>query len=138
MWVRLIILALIGVSAGLMVSAGLFALIVEIGILTDFADRTHTADKILLYEDCTVLGGIIGNILSIFRVKIIGLQFLLPVLGIFSGIFVGGWSMALAEIMNVFPVFIRRFKIVRYTTAFIVSIAVGRSLGALIYLVKGW
>ncbi len=138
MWVRLIILALIGVSAGLMVSAGLFALIVEIGILTDFADRTHTADKILLYEDCTVLGGIIGNILSIFRVKIIGLQFLLPVLGIFSGIFVGGWSMALAEIMNVFPVFIRRLKIVRYTTAFIVSIAVGRSLGALIYLVKGW
>lgn len=138
MWVRLIILALIGVSAGLMVSAGLFALIVEIGILTDFADRTHTADKILLYEDCTVLGGIIGNILSIFQVKIIGLQFLLPVLGIFSGIFVGGWSMALAEIMNVFPVFIRRLKIVRYTTAFIVSIAVGRSLGALIYLVKGW
>lgn len=138
MWVRLIILALIGVSAGLMVSAGLFALIVEIGILTDFADRTHTADKILLYEDCTVLGGIIGNILSIFQVKIIGLQFLLPVLGIFSGIFVGGWSMALAEIMNVFPVFIRRLKIIRYTTAFIVSIAVGRSLGALIYLVKGW
>lgn len=138
MWVRLIILALIGVSAGLMVSAGLFALIVEIGILTDFADRTHTADKILLYEDCTVLGGIIGNILSIFQVKIVGLQFLLPVLGIFSGIFVGGWSMALAEIMNVFPVFIRRLKIVRYTTAFIVSIAVGRSLGALIYLVKGW
>lgn len=138
MWVRLIILALIGASAGLMVSAGLFALIVEIGILTDFADRTHTADKILLYEDCTVLGGIIGNILSIFQVKIIGLQFLLPVLGIFSGIFVGGWSMALAEIMNVFPVFIRRLKIVRYTTAFIVSIAVGRSLGALIYLVKGW
>lgn len=138
MWVRLIILALIGASAGLMVSAGLFALIVEIGILTDFADRTHTADKILLYEDCTVLGGIIGNILSIFQVKIVGLQFLLPVLGIFSGIFVGGWSMALAEIMNVFPVFIRRLKIVRYTTAFIVSIAVGRSLGALIYLVKGW
>lgn len=138
MWVRLIILALIGVSAGLMVSAGLFALIVEIGILTDFADRTHTADKILLYEDCTVLGGIIGNILSIFQVKIIGLQFLLPVLGIFSGIFVGGWSMALAEIMNVFPVFIRRLKIVRYTTAFIVSIAIGRSLGALLYLVKGW
>lgn len=131
-------LVLIGLSAGGMIAAGLFALIVELGILTDFADRTHTADKILLYEDCTVLGGIVGNILSIFPVKIVGLQFLLPVFGIFSGIFVGGWSMALAEVLNVFPVFIRRLKIVRYTTAFIISIAVGRSLGTLLYMVKGW
>lgn len=131
-------LVLIGLSAGGMIAAGLFALIVELGILTDFADRTHTADKILLYEDCTVLGGIVGNILSIFPVKIVGLQFLLPVFGIFSGIFVGGWSMALAEVLNVFPVFIRRLKIVRYTTAFIISIAVGRSLGTLLYLLKGW
>lgn len=131
-------LALIGLSAGGMIAAGLFALIVELGILTDFADRTHTADKILLYEDCTVLGGIVGNILSIFPVKIVGLQFLLPIFGIFSGIFVGGWSMALAEVLNVFPVFIRRLKIVRYTTAFIISIAVGRSLGTLLYLLKGW
>lgn len=131
-------LVLIGLSAGGMIAAGLFALIVELGILTDFADRTHTADKILLYEDCTALGGIVGNILSIFPVKIVGLQFLLPVFGIFSGIFVGGWSMALAEVLNVFPVFIRRLKIVRYTTAFIISIAVGRSLGTLLYMVKGW
>lgn len=138
MWIRLMFLVLIGLSAGGMIAAGLFALIVELGILTDFADRTHTADKILLYEDCTVLGGIVGNILSIFPVKIVGLQFLLPVFGIFSGIFVGGWSMALAEVLNVFPVFIRRLKIVRYTTAFIISIAVGRSLGTLLYMVKGW
>lgn len=138
MWIRLMFLVLIGLSAGGMIAAGLFALIVELGILTDFADRTHTADKILLYEDCTALGGIVGNILSIFPVKIVGLQFLLPVFGIFSGIFVGGWSMALAEVLNVFPVFIRRLKIVRYTTAFIISIAVGRSLGTLLYMVKGW
>lgn len=138
MWIRLMFLVLIGLSAGGMIAAGLFALIVELGILTDFADRTHTADKILLYEDCTVLGGIVGNILSVFPVKIVGLQFLLPVFGVFSGIFVGGWSMALAEVLNVFPVFIRRLKIVRYTTAFIISIAVGRSLGTLLYMVKGW
>lgn len=138
MWIRQMFLVLIGLSAGGMIAAGLFALIVELGILTDFADRTHTADKILLYEDCTALGGIVGNILSVFPVKIVGLQFLLPVFGIFSGIFVGGWSMALAEVLNVFLVFIRRLKIVRYTTAFIVSIAVGRSLGTLLYMVKGW
>lgn len=138
MLIRQGIIALIGVSAGVVVSAGLFALIVELGILTDFADRTHTADKILLYEDCTIAGGIIGNILSVFSLKIIGVDFLLPIFGLLSGIFVGGWSMALAETLNVFPVFIRRMKIVRYTGAFIISIALGRGAGALIHLLNGW
>ena len=138
MWIQQIFLVLIGLSAGTMVSAGLFALIVELGIITDFADRTHTAEKLLLYEDCIILGGIIGNLLSIFPLKLVGVKFLLPVFGVFAGIFVGGWSMALAEILNVFPIFIRRLKIVRYTTAFIISIAIGRSVGALIYFINGW
>ena len=38
MWIQQIFLVLIGLSAGTMVSAGLFALIVELGIITDFAD----------------------------------------------------------------------------------------------------
>ncbi|MEE1086748.1 MAG: stage V sporulation protein AB [Schaedlerella sp.] len=138
MFVQQAILGLIGLSAGTIVSAGLFALIVELGILIDFADRTHTADKILLYENCTMLGGVTGNLIVLFPIKIIGLKFLLPVFGLLSGIFVGGWSMALAEMLNVFPVFIRRLKIVRYITVFVISIALGRSLGALIFLVNGW
>ena len=138
MLVQQMVLALIGFSAGVVVSAGLFALIVEIGILTDFADRTHTANHILLYEDCTVLGGIIGNLIVLFPIKIVGIKFMLPIFGLLAGVFVGGWSMALAEVLNVFPVFIRRIKIVRYTTAFIISIAIGRSLGSLIYMLNGW
>lgn len=138
MLVRQILLTIIGLSAGITVSAGLFALIVELGILTDFADRTHTANHILLYEDCTALGGIIGNLIVLFPIKIVGLKFILPIFGLLAGIFVGGWSMALAEVLNVFPIFIRRVKIVRYTTAFIISIAAGRSLGSLVYLLKGW
>ena len=51
MWVNQIILALIGLSAGVVVAGGLFSFIIELGVVADFADRTHTADKILLYED---------------------------------------------------------------------------------------
>ena len=46
--------------------------------------------------------------------------------------------MALAEVLNVFPIFIRRLKIVRYSVAFILSMALGRGLGAFIYLLKRW
>ena len=130
-----IILSVIGISAGITVSAGLFALIVEIGILTDFADRTHTGNKILVYENATILGGIIGNIIAVFPITIPFAKILLPLFGVFAGIFVGVWSMALAETLNVFPIFVRRLKIVRYTTAFIISMAIGRGIGALVHLI---
>lgn len=138
MLIRQILLAFIGVSSGVVISAGLFAFIVELGVIANFADRTHTADHILLYEDCTVLGAIFGNLLSIFRPQFAGLKFLLPVLGLLSGMFVGCWAMSLAEVVNVFPIFIRRLKIVRYTAAFILSMALGRGAGAFLHFFNGW
>lgn len=138
MWVKQILLAIFGLSGGVVVSAGLFSLIVELGVISDFADRTHTADHILLYEDCTALGGIVGNLMFLFKWPIPFETVLLPVFGLLSGVFVGCWAMGLAEILNVFPIFIRRIKIVRYTTAFIISIAIGRGIGALVYFMKGW
>ena len=137
MLVRQIILALIGLSAGVAVAGGLFAFIIELGVIADFADRTHTGEKILLYEDCTALGGIIGNLVYIFHIRIpFGNVLLLP-FGLLVGIFVGCWAMALAEILNVFPIFIRRLKVTRYITALVLSMALGRGLGALLFFVKG-
>ena len=65
MWVQQIRLGIIGLSSGVVIAGGLFALIVELGVIADFADRTHTADKILLYEDCAALGGVVGNLISV-------------------------------------------------------------------------
>ena len=107
MWSEQVLLGIIGGSAGLAVAGGLFAFIVELGVVADFADRTHTAEHILLYEDSVALGGIFGNLMSCFQIVIPYGGVLLPITGILSGIFVGCWSMALAEILNVFPIFIR-------------------------------
>ena len=59
MWAAQVLLAVIGISAGMAVAAGLFSFIVELGVIADFADRTHTGEKILFYEDCVALGGIV-------------------------------------------------------------------------------
>ena len=61
MWTTQILLAAVGLSAGAAVAGGLFAFIVELGVVADFADRTHTADKILFYESCAAAGGIVGK-----------------------------------------------------------------------------
>ena len=42
-WGQQILLAVIGVSAGVAVAGGLFAVIVALGVVAGFADRPHTA-----------------------------------------------------------------------------------------------
>lgn len=138
MWAAQVLLAVIGISAGMAVAAGLFSFIVELGVIADFADRTHTGEKILFYEDCVALGGIVGNIIYVFRIGIPLGTALLTVFGLFAGIFVGCWAMALAEILNVFPVFMRRARIVRYLTAFVISMALGKGIGACLFFFRGW
>ena len=105
---------------------------------SDFADRTHTANHILLYEDAVSAGAILGNVFQIFRIGIPGQSVLLAFFGLFAGIFVGCWSMALAEILNVFPIFMRRARIVRYAAVFILMLALGKGIGAGLFFWKGW
>ena len=138
MWAGQIFLGILGMSAGVVVAGGLFSFIVELGVISDFADRTHTANHILLYEDAVSAGAILGNVFQIFRIGIPGQSVLLAFFGLFAGIFVGCWSMALAEILNVLPIFVRRLKIVRYISAFILSMALGRGVGAVLYFFKNW
>lgn len=138
MWAAQILLAAVGISAGLAVAAGLFSFIVELGVVADFADRTHTGDKLLFYENCVALGGIAGNILYVFHISIPLGPVLLAVFGLFAGIFVGCWSMALAEILNVFPVFMRRVGIARFMAVFVISMAVGKGIGACLFFARGW
>ena len=138
MWVQQILLAAIGLSAGVAVSGGLFSLIVELGVIADFADRTHTGDQVLFYEECTALGGILGNILYVFKIGVPAGNWGLGIFGIFAGIFVGCWAMALAEVLNVFPVFMRRARIVRYMSVFVISLAVGKGLGACLFFFQEW
>ena len=56
MWAGQIFLGILGMSAGVVVAGGLFSFIVELGVISDFADRTHTANHILLYEDAVSAG----------------------------------------------------------------------------------
>ena len=138
MWVREVLLAVIGLSAGLIVAGGLFAFIASLGVVSDIADRTHTGSKILLYEDATTVGGILGNLIFVYKIPIPGGMLLQIVFGLFTGIFVGCWALSLAETLNVFPIFIRRVKLVRCIPYITLGIAIGKGIGSLIYFFLGW
>ena len=138
MWINWMILAFLGLSFGLAISAGLFAFLIGLGVVSDFADRTHTGKYVTLYEDCIVLGGILGDLFWIYEAEFLKGGWLLAGFGLLSGIFVGCWSMALADILNIFPIFIRRAKITTGLSWLIVGMALGKSLGALLYFYMRW
>ncbi|MBS5128938.1 MAG: stage V sporulation protein AB [Lachnospiraceae bacterium] len=137
-WAAQILLGMIGFSGGVAIAGGLFSFIIGLGVISEFADRTRTGDKVLLYEECVALGGIFGNIFFLYRLNIPGGMVLLPIFGLCAGIFVGCWSMALAEILNIFPIFVRRVKILKGIPWLIAGIAFGKGIGAVIFYANRW
>lgn len=138
MLVRQIVLAILGLSSGMLVAGGLFGFVVSLGVISDFADRTHTGSKVRLYEKALAIGGSLGNIIYVYNIPIPYGAWLLAIFGIFAGIFVGGWAMALAETLNVFPIFMRRAKLVGCIPYIILSIAIGKGIGSIVYFWFGW
>ncbi len=133
-----LILAWIGLSGGLLVAGGVVALMVGLGILSRFIQMSHTSKYVWLYEDCILLGAMAGTALTVYHVSVPFGAAGIAVLGLCCGIYVGGWIMALAEIIHVFPVFARRLRLTKGIGCVIVSIALGKTAGSMLHFFMRW
>ena len=71
MWIRMIFLpGMVGLASGLAVAGGMFALLIALGVIARFAGKTNTASWVLYYEDAAALGGIFGNLFSLYQFRI--------------------------------------------------------------------
>lgn len=129
------ILFFIGISGGFITAAGTFAFITMLQIIPRLASRTHTANCILFYEDCFILGGVLGNIVFVYELSLpIGIVGLL-ILTTGAGVFVGCLAIALAEIIDVIPVFASRIKLKVGVPYVVLSLALGKGLSSFYQLV---
>ncbi len=133
MWIRIAILMLIGLSAGIVTAAGYFAVITSIGVITRFADNTHTAKYIGLYEIAIIAGATIGNIFIVFMPSLPMWGGFSTVWFFFGGIFIGCFLVSLAEAVKGIPVFLRRTKLTKGLGLIIIALALGKGIGSLIY-----
>ena len=133
-----IFLGFVGLCAGGVVSCGLIGLIIGLSVIPRYAGITHTADKIFWYENSTIAGAIAGNLVFLFQWELPVGNVGLGIYGLFSGIYLGSWILALAEMANVFPILVRRMKLRKGLPAAILCIALGKVLGSLYYFYKGW
>lgn len=133
-----VLLTLIGFSSGFIVAGGEVALMIGLGVVTRFVGISHTAKQIMYYEDAILLGTIVGTIVTVYGISLPGGVWLMAPGGLFMGMFVGGWIMALAEVINVFPVYCRRIGITKGLSWIIIALAVGKILGSMVHFYMRW
>lgn len=133
-----VLITVIGFSSGFIVAGGVVALMVGLGIITRFIGITHTAKYVKYYEDAILLGTVAGTILTVFETELVIGSWVLLLFGLFMGIFVGGWILALAEVINVFPVYCRRLGITKGLSWIVVTMAAGKILGSLLFFYMRW
>lgn len=134
--VQAVLECIVGISSGVAASAGVFALITVIGILPRWAARTRTANHLWLYEWSIIIGGTIGNLLFLLRPQLWGGVVLETAMGLFTGMFVGGLIMSLAEVLDVFPILFRRGRIHVGIPWMVLAMGIGKVIGACLYFIN--
>lgn len=151
MYLNFVVLALAGGIFGIATSAGMFALLIKLGVVPRVVARFHLANYVIPAENVIMLGTLggcvvslcpkewVGNLLSEAFSLSPGLSaasaLLLGLLGLGAGVFVGCQAMALAEIMNMFPILFRRLKLQIGISILILSLALGKAVGSVWYFI---
>lgn len=144
-------LSILGASYGLLSAAGVFTVLVAVGLVPRFAGKTHTAGYAVLYEEMVIFGTLTGSLLSIFArycqfgawwqerfPHYMGLWqgigiFSQLVYGLFAGMFVGCLALAIAEMLDSIPIFTRRISFRHGIGLAILSMAAGKLCGSILY-----
>lgn len=158
MFLKQVLLAVIGASGGLIVSAGVFTVLISVGLIPRFAGKMHVARKIFALEEMVVFGTLAGGIASIFsdwgmigqyvrERQVFGesatdgiwsafAMLFMIIFGLFAGIFVGCLALAIAEMLNTIPIFARRIGFRHGLGVAILAVALGKLTGSLIYFTQ--
>lgn len=133
MWIKEVMLGFLGLASGFAVSAGVFAFIISVGVIPRMIGKTKTASEVLLYENAVLLGGSLGNLVSLFSWQMpFGISFVI-LFGLSAGVFTGCLAVALAEILNSFPIMFRRVGIKEGLNWILFFMALGKTAGALYF-----
>ena len=128
-----LLLLILGMILGMVIASGSIAFIIALGIIPRYAGITRTARAVRLYEDCAIWGTFLGNLIYLYRPSFPIGSIGLAILGLFWGIFLGSWIIALEEVVNVYAILFRRIRLTRGMGWVILSIAAGKTLGALLF-----
>lgn len=127
-----VLLMFIGVSTGIVVGNAAGAFIALLQIVPRFAQISETDEKIPLYQWVLITSMTIFSFIffSDFSFKLN--KYFSIVSGLLFGTFVGLFSSALAEVLNVIPILARKLEMNKYIPYLIISILLGKVSASLL------
>ena len=149
---NLILLGFAGFCFGVLTAAGVFTVLTAVGLVPRFVGETHSANEVILYENLIIAGTIVGGVFSVFSdiwtvgagaqnrmptgfVLILAYVFL-GIAGLFAGMFVGCLALAIAEMLDSIPIFTRSISFRHGLGCMILSIALGKVCGSLLFFLR--
>lgn len=158
MFLKQLLLGIMGLSFGLFAAGGVFTVLISVGLIPRFAGKMHVSRKIFLFEEAVVFGTLTGNFFSIFdrygrigdfviKNNVFGKEntesiwhmigtVILIIFGLFAGIFVGCLALAIAEMLDSIPIFARRIGFRHGLGVVVLAMALGKIAGGLVYFIK--
>lgn len=127
------LLALIGLSGGLIVGSGFVAFLTVLALIPRLVQITKCASHLIYFQWAVVFGALGSTLFTLFCPPLYLASAWLIVPGLFMGIFVGLLAAALTEVLNVIPILAKRMYVYEYLALFILALALGKMAGSLFY-----
>jgi len=144
MFLNSLVMVFVAFCGGIGVASGTFAFLLVIRVIPRIIQKAGLQKKVIFVENMILKGVLFGTVLSLFiwqkkwLFALVG-RMLLSIFGICAGIFVGCISVALAEILDTFPIFFRRARLdMKFERILLFVMALGKVCGALFYFFFGY
>ncbi|RCW64861.1 stage V sporulation protein AB [Saliterribacillus persicus] len=128
-------LILIGLGSGLIVGSGYVAVITVLGIIPRLTQISKTNRALRYYQWSVIFGALLGVYFSITTIGLSLPIFISIVWGFTHGIFIGMLAAALTEVLNVFPILMKRIRMRGNLLILLMAIVLGKILGSLFHWV---
>lgn len=130
---RLLLSSLIGLSTGITIGSAAAAFFTLLNFISRMIQVMNAKKRINLYQNSVVLGATICSLMYFFHMSLKLYKIFSSLISLVMGIFVGMFSSALAEVLNVMPVLSKKLKVKHKLKYIKISLLFGKVLGALWY-----
>lgn len=120
-------------GGGIVVGGALAAFVSLLNIIPRLAQATETEKFTVLYQYIYSIGGICFVIIYFSDIHFNIGKILTGSIGLFIGMYVGLFSSAIAEVLNVLPIIYKKFKIKDYVKWIIYAVLAGKVAGSLYF-----
>ncbi|WP_058307530.1 stage V sporulation protein AB [Gracilibacillus massiliensis] len=124
---------LIGFGSGLIVGSGFVAFLTVLGIIPRLVQLSKSINWMNYYQASVIIGALLGTYLTFTDYTIKSSYIVLAFWGLLHGVFIGMLAAALTEVLNVFPILMKRLGIDKELLWFLMAIVIGKIVGSLFH-----